>query len=98
MNQHSPELLLLGDAEPIDPVVDLEAVLRASDDDWHWWQDDENQSAIITRQQLSTAVYVASRGDLCIRQENPGQDDICVFIRPEHVPALIRRIQQALKE
>ena len=112
-SQTSPQLLLLGASEPATapadlnvqpqcsaPAVDIEALLREADDDAEWWQDAENQSAIITRQQLATAVYLASRGDICIRQENrdPIEDDVCVFIRPEHVPALIRRLQATLKE
>jgi hypothetical protein len=43
---------------------------------------------------------VRDRGHICLRQEDPGSedgDDICVFIRPEHVPALIRRLQQLIK-
>ena len=88
-------------------VAGLEARERAKREaedaaaDWRWWVDPQNEEAIICRQQLALAVYVASRGDICIRQEDLGSkdgDDISVFIRPEHVPALIKRLQQLIKE
>jgi hypothetical protein len=49
---------------------------------------------------LHWRVTSADRGDVCIRQEDLGSEegyDVCVFIRPEHVPALIRRLQQLVK-
>jgi hypothetical protein len=60
----------------------------------------KNAQTIVCKQQLALACYVADRGDVCIRQEDLGSEegyDVCVFIRPEHVPALIRRLQQLVK-
>jgi hypothetical protein len=66
--------------------------------DWRWWGDPANAPDILCHEQLATAVFVASRGDICFRQQIPGtDDDISVFVRPEHVPALIKRLQQLIR-
>jgi hypothetical protein len=68
--------------------------------DWRWWEDEENAPAILCEEQLALAVYPASRGDVCFRQRDPASengDDVCVFILREHIPALIRRLQQLVK-
>jgi hypothetical protein len=92
-------------------AVELERVLRAYEErqaaakaeadanaDWRWWIDPENAPVILCHEQLATAVFIATRGDICFRQQIPGtDDDISVFIRPEHVPALIKRLQQLIR-
>jgi hypothetical protein len=107
---NSPELPLRepnGHALPLGDVKTAEiadTINKATDDcsphepeDWEWWRDPSNEDAIITHQQLATAVYVANRGDICIRQEGVGGDyDICVFVRPENLLALYNAIGRYL--
>jgi len=70
---------------------------REREPDWKWWRDPENQNVIIAQEQLATAVYIANRDDICIRQQRPGEGtDACIFILPEHVPLLIKRLQQLI--
>jgi hypothetical protein len=66
-------------------------------DDLEWWED--NKNCVIAQEQLLTAVYLAARDDICIRQQvrDIEQDDACIFVRPEHVPALIRKLQELIR-
>jgi hypothetical protein len=90
------EITALVDAYEKRQRAEREAADAAAD--WRWWIDPENAPVILCHEQLATAVFVATRGDICFRQQIPGtEDDISVFIRPEHVPALIRRLQQLIK-
>jgi hypothetical protein len=85
-------------------VVDLVARTVVSapapeDDIEAWWS--HNTDSVVISEQLQVAVYLAARNDICIRQEARcccDHDDACVFIRPEHLKALIARLTTFLQE
>lgn len=87
----------------VDAFEKRERARKAEEDaeaDWRWWIDPENAPLIVCKQQLALAVYVADRGHVCLRQEDPGSedgDDVSVCIQLEHVPALIRTLQKLIK-
>lgn len=56
------------------------------------WSDDE----VVIPPQGETAVYRNHRDATCIRQRDPfsGDDDMVVVVLPEHLPALIRKLQE----
>ncbi len=104
---NSPELPLpksnrpSGDAKAAEIANAIEIAVAACSshelNDWEWWRDSANEDAIITHQQLATAMYVANRGDICIRQEGVGgEDDVCIFIRPENLLALYNALGRFL--
>ncbi len=101
MNAREPQLFEpdVATAEPTTDLVLHATTAHPEDDDWRWWNDDENAENIVVQEQRATAVYVANRGDICIRQPNTDidQDDVCVFIRPEHVQGLIRKLQELIR-
>jgi hypothetical protein len=67
----------------------------AADSDLAWWE--QNPDLVIVEEQLRTAVFINRAGKIAIRQARPfDDDDAFVFIRPEHAPALIRRLQQLI--
>jgi hypothetical protein len=61
------------------------------------WADNKNY--VIAQEQLLTAVYVAARDDICIRQQDRDieQEDVCIVLRPEQAPALIRKLQELIR-
>ena len=105
-----PELPLLkpnghaassGDAEAAEITQAIKTAIATCSphepEDWEWWRHPENEDAIIIHEQLSTAVYLASRGDICIRQEGTGgDDDVSLFIRPENLLALYNALGRFL--
>jgi hypothetical protein len=64
----------------------------SSDGNEYEWVDDD----VVIQPQGETAVYRNHRNATCIRQRDPfdGNDDNVVVVLPEHLPALIRRLQQ----
>jgi hypothetical protein len=89
--------------KPIDrKVVDLVArtlVSAPAPDTEDWWS--HNTDSVVISEQLQVAVYLAARNDICIRQEARccyDDDDACVFIRPEHLKAVIARLTTFLQE
>jgi hypothetical protein len=69
------------------------AISGATDFDW-----DEEGVTVIPRQP-QTAVYMGNAGHVCIRQEDDDTlTDVVVLISPDHLPALIRALQQHLPQ
>ncbi len=64
------------------------------DDDFDWRGED-----VIIRDQRKTAVYWNNDGEVVIRQRVwDYEDDPCLWFNPAFLPALIRRLQQMVRE
>jgi hypothetical protein len=94
-----PEPRKLVDGKVVDlvPRTFVPAPAREADSE-DWWS--HNSDSVVVSEQLQIAVYLAARDDVCIRQESRccDDDDACVFIRPEHLRALIARLTSFLPE
>jgi hypothetical protein len=69
----------------------LRAAAEAREPEWDWRSDDE---VLAIREQPLTGVWLNPSNAIVIMQDRPGEDEpeAFVFIRPESVPMLIRKM------
>jgi hypothetical protein len=72
----------------------LRAAAEAREPEWDWRSDDE---VLAIREQPLTGVWLNPSNAIVIMQDRPGEDEpeAFVFIRPESVPMLIRKMALA---
>jgi hypothetical protein len=80
-------------------AIDIDAIKAAGrecsrDPDLECW--DDNRDCTLVEWQPRTAVYTNDADAIVIRQHATAAEgeDGCVYFRPEHIPALIRKLQQ----